>query len=121
LFFNSQTGIAVGVEHILNLRNCLDVEFLLDNNSILEIRITSTNKIVCHALILNPSFSNTKPNYILCPIHKSKISTEKYTKEKFNICIASFIDTKFIKYAEVLQKTIKEKSPKTIIFYTNKP
>jgi hypothetical protein len=94
----------------------VDVEFLLENNSILEIKIISTNKIVCHSLLLNPSFSNKKPNHILCPIHKSKISTEKYTKEKFNVCIASFIDTKFIKYAEVLQQTIKDKSSINVKF-----
>lgn len=94
----------------------VDVGFLLDNNSILEIKIISTNKIICHSLIINPIFSNKKPNYLLCPIHKSKISTEKYTKEKFNVCIASFVDTKFIKYAEILQQTIKEKSSTEIKF-----
>lgn len=102
--------------HNVGKFSLVDVEFLIDNNSILEIRITSTNKIVCHALLLNSSFSNKRPNYILCPIHKSKISTEKYTKEKFNVCIASFVDTKFIKYAEVLQKTIKDKSSINVKF-----
>lgn len=94
----------------------VDVAFLLENNSTLEIRIISTNKIICHSLIINPIFSSKKPNHILCPIHKSKISTEKYTKEKFNVCIASFIDTKFIKYAEILQQTILDKSTTEIKF-----
>ena len=38
------------------------------------------------------------------------------TKEKFNVCIASFIDTKFIKYAEILQQTIRDKSSIEIKF-----
>jgi len=102
--------------HNVGKFSIIDVEFLLDKNSMLEIKITSTNKIICHSLILNPSFLNKKPNYLLCPILRSKISTEKYTNEKYNVCIASFVDTKFIKYAEVLQKTIRDKSSIDIKF-----
>ena len=102
--------------HNVGKFSIVNVSFLLDNNSILEIKVISTNKIICHSLILNPAFSTNKPDYILCPIHKSKISTEKYTKEKYNVCIASFVDSKFIKYAEVLQKTIKDKTNLNIKF-----
>lgn len=94
----------------------VNVEFLLDKNSILEIKTTLTNKIVCHSLILNASFSSKKPKFLLCPIHKSKISTELYTKEKYDVCIASVINDGFIDYAKLLHKTIISKTSKNIKF-----
>lgn len=94
----------------------VNVEFLLDDNSILEIKTTATNKIICHSLILNPSFSNKKPKYLLCPIHKSKISTEYYTKEKYDVCIASVINDGFVEYAKLLHKTILSKTARNIKF-----
>lgn len=94
----------------------VNVEFLLNNNSILEIKTTATNKIICHSLILNPILSTKKPKYLLCPIHKSKISTELYSKEKYDVCIASVINDAFVDYAKLLHKTIISKTNKNIKF-----
>ncbi len=86
------------------------VEIFLDNNKTIELICSYEGSSVCHALWIEPIFSDHRPEYSICTFNTTLLDNSCFLSEKFDNCIACYFDENNFEYFKCLVNQVKKYS-----------